>query len=119
MPIPVVYEAAREAMDQMGAALAPSFVPNVPVISLDPLRTFERERDLLKTDLNNWRTFQATDRLAKVRAWVNTPDFFKAESKHRILNYIIWIESMPGGDRDVAAVAFNALLPPSKTSKEK
>lgn len=118
MPNPVIYEAAREAMDQVGAAVAPSFVPNVPVITLDPLRSFERERDLLKTDLNNWRTFQPKDREAKVRSWVNAPDFFKEESKHRILNYIIWIESMPGGDRDTAAVAFNALLPEKSKKPE-
>jgi len=37
------------------------------------------------------------------------------ERRHKVLNYIIWLESIhPKGSREVAALAFNALFPKKK-----
>lgn len=116
MPSPVMYEAAREAMNAE-ASPKTAMVSPVPIVSLDPLRSFEREKDLLKTDLNGWKTFLPVDRLKKARQFA-AQQGKTSEERHRIFNYIIWVESLPDGDRDVAAVAFNALFPGFKPSKK-
>lgn len=99
-----------------------------PVIEKDPLVAFEHFHGQMQADLRNWVTFEKDDRLRRVALFASPVvadakaalgrDEFKwsPRRRHKVLNYIIWIESIhPLGNRDVAAAAFNAIFPKKTT----
>jgi hypothetical protein len=90
--------------------------PPKPKIEGDPLKSFEYYHFQVQSDLRNWMTFAKPDRIEKAKRFSNVADEERyridPDRRHKILNYIMWLESIHSlGDRDVAAVAFNGLFP--------
>lgn len=98
--------------------------PNeLPRIERDPMTSFEYYHADIQAQLNSWTTFSVGDRKRRA-ALFGSPILTDAPveasremfrwtpaRRHKVLNYIIWIESLhPQGNREVAAVAFNALF---------
>ena len=98
--------------------------PNeAPRIERDPMTSFEYYHVDIQAQLNSWTSFSVADRkkrtalfgspvLADAPVIGNRTQYrWTAARRHKVLNYIIWIESLhPQGSREVAAVAFNALF---------
>ena len=112
---PQTYVASAASTDE-----AIKVVPKAPIsrIEGDPLKSFEVYHFTVATDLRLWLTFSVEDRIERLRQYEDmTPR--KAEDLrldhervHKILNYVIWLESIdPRGKREVAALAFNMLFP--------
>lgn len=130
MPAAKSHYASNHAIDIPASRALP---PNVekPEIERDPLTSFEHFHYQAKADLSNWMIFDKPERLKRAAVYgsqdlLDAKPIFEREEyrwthrrRHKVLNYIMWIESIhPKGDREVAAVAFNALFPrPGKPKK--
>jgi hypothetical protein len=98
--------------------------PNeLPRIERDPMTSFEYYSSDIQAQLNAWTTFAVDDRKKKAALFgspvlADAPVVGEREAnrwtparRHKVLNFIIWIESLhPKGSREVAAIAFNALF---------
>lgn len=98
-----------------------------PRIERDPMTSFEYFHVEMQATFNAWMTLSLDDR-KKRTALFGSPILTDAKPilgrdqykwtparRHKVLNYIIWIESLHGnGSREVAAIAFNALFGKAK-----
>lgn len=124
---PQTYSAvmeAEKASEEAKSAKKP--IEQRVTIQADPLTSFEGFHVEVKTELTAWMTWGKEARLAKAEKYAapltkHSEETFKLTPvrRHKILNYIMWIESVhPHGDREVAAIAFNGLFPKKLKSKE-
>ena len=112
MQEPVQHVASRHSVER------PVYKPEEqaqPTIVADPLTSFETYHFQIRTDLRNWMTFGVEDRIRRAKQFSNLKDDpqlrMTPERRHKLVNYIIWLESThPRGHRDPAAVAFNGLF---------
>lgn len=115
---PTEYTASRVSAEIPSDLLKPA-APPPPKIEGDPLKSFEYYHYQVQADLRNWITFGKEERIVKAKRFSNVQNEERyridPDRRHKILNYIIWLESIhPQGDREVAAVAFNGLFPKGK-----
>jgi len=116
MGTPVMYNASLESVKVPDTKAVEA--RTTPKIDSDPLMAFENYHFSVKTDLKGWMTFSLDDRIKKAKQYVEcstkmteTLKIDKAR-RHKILNYIIWIESHhPNGNRLAAREAFMGLFP--------
>lgn len=99
----------------------PNELPNIP---RDPLTSFENMIYTIRTDLSGWMTFDKKSRLDRTKWFVDTYTDtsmkMTPDRRHKILNYIIFIESHhPMGDSHVAALAFKGLFPGHQPTQKK
>ena len=110
MPTPVIYDAPRKAAaDEVIRARAVLLTKKeVSALMSDPLRSFEKAHELVKTELRCWMTHEEKARVKMAQEM----HLSRNESElQRDLNFVFWIESVhPKGSRNVAAVAFNGLF---------
>lgn len=106
--------------------------PNEPPrIERDPLTSFEYFHVDIQAQLNAWTTFSTEDRKKRTALFASpvladapvraSRDMYRwtPARRHKVLNYIIWIESIhPQGSREVAALAFNGLFGKPEKKKE-
>jgi hypothetical protein len=109
---PVQHVASRHSVER---PTIPAAAQPPPQIESDPLTSFEYFHFQVRTDLRLWMTFGLEERIEKAKRFsrMNEDPAFKVtpERRHKILNYIIWLESThPAGHRNPAAVAFNGLF---------
>jgi aromatic ring hydroxylase len=121
-----IEEAERDAAER--SAMPRQMAPNEkPRIEMDPLTSFEHFHHEMQAILNSWMTLTLDSRTAKAKEFAKGISSYMRESfrmtrerRHKILNYVIWIESIhPHGDRDVAAIAFNGLFGIRKKEESK
>lgn len=114
MPTPIIYDAPREAMADEAIRAKAVLLEKKEVSGLfsDPLRSFEKASEKLKTELRCWMTREEKDRAVKVK---ELADGDNEAERQRDMNFIIWFESLhPKGSRNIAALAFNRLFPAEK-----
>jgi len=126
MPEPVTHNASMHSVMVPKTREVP---PNEEKVEIekDPLVSFEHFHFQIATDLRNWMTFTEDDRMRRTALfgspvledakplWGRDEYKWTPRRRHKVLNYIIWVESIhPLGKRSVAALAFNALFPKEK-----
>ena len=112
------YNAADEEVKAQAVKVVPREVDQ-PRILADPLTSFETYHFDIQTTLRTWMTCAKEQRIENAKRYAmpprenadNDPKLIDWRKRHKILNFIMWIESIhPRGEREVAAVAFNGLF---------
>jgi len=111
-PKPQHYESSKAFLDSIstiGKTKPPTAV--VAGATLDPLRSFERDRPQNRSDLAQWATYTEEDRAKRLVDFAKDDELSLPE-RRRIFSYIVWLEAEPGrkGSRQIAEAALAQLF---------